>query len=158
MTKGEIDLKLDLFVRAVRAGKTPSPALLEFIADGVEAFRKDAKPWQVKTGRKAKGQSTDGHIKNLQAYCLRQCGINNHQIGGLLGDATGEMGDKTIQRAVLAGKAGVAEQGAGAFMYKLAIEELLERDDLTTEQRKAVKEEYKKAVEVYEYDPEEPDY
>lgn len=157
-TQSEINFNLDLFLKFVNEGKQPPKWLLDFIAEGVEAFRKDAKPWQVKTGRKPKGQSAEGYIKNLQAYCLRECGINNHQIGGLLGDENGAMGDRTINRAVTAGKAGISEQGAGAFMYKLAIEELLEREDLTIEQRKAIKAELKKAVKVYDYEPEEPGY
>lgn len=157
-TQDEIDFLLALFLKFVRNGKQPPMYLLEFIADGVEAFKKDAKAWQVKTGRKAKGATHSNQIMFLQAYCLRNCGFNNNQIGGLLGDENGNMAEKTIQRAVRDGKKCRQEAGAGNFMYKWAVEELLKFEALTSEQTKRIKAELVKIEAEANVDDFEPDY
>lgn len=137
MNKGEIDLKLALFVRLVRAGKTPSRALLEFVADGVEAFRKNSKPWQVKTGNKPLGSKWEDQKMMLQAYAMSEIGANNARIAFVL---SRDVSERAIRKYKVGGK--VTANGisnSGEYMLSFAIDELLERADIKAAEKKQLR-------------------
>lgn len=137
MNKGTIELKLKLFLSAVRNGRTPSKDVMDFVADGVEAFLKDSKPWQVKTGNKPLGSKWEDQKMMLQAYAMSEIGANNARIAFVLGR---DVSERAIRKYKVGGK--VTANGisnSGEYMLSFAIDELLERADIKAAEKKQLR-------------------
>lgn len=159
MTRGELDYKLRLFVKYAEKEKAPPPWLLRFIAEGVERYRKDRDNdlpygplWTVQP--KAKGPGTDFL---LQAAALEDAGIHRDKAARILGIE--EKSEKTHQRYITEGRKHRDSSAAGApWIYRTAIELLLEGADLNRKEREALQGAADKADPSYPEDDVEPSY
>ena len=144
MTQDELDNNLSLFVHCVRRGATPPPWLLQFIAEGVERYRKERQDderygtnsygplWTVEPRKK--GVSL---VLQLQAAALDAVGIPRYRIAELLG--LEEKSEKTRQRYISKGRQ--ARDSSQPWFYRVSIMILMKDAPLTTKEHQALEEE-----------------
>lgn len=159
LTRGGLNLNLRLFVKYVEKDKTPPAWLLRFIAEGVERYRKEREReepygplWTVQAKHKGPGVEII-----LQAAALDAAGIGRPRAAELLG--LEEKSEKTLQRYITKGRH-QRDRGAAVqpWLYRHAIDLLLEEARLKAEERQALEAEIERADPHYPEDDIEPDY
>lgn len=159
LTRGGLDFNLRLFVMYVEKGDTPPPWLLQFIAEGVERYRKEREReepygplWTVRA--KYRGPSVE---LILQAAALDTAGIPRPRAAELLGIE--DKSEKTRQRYITKGR---QQRDLGAavqpWLYQHAIDLLLEEANLKPEEQRALVEEKDRADPHHPEDDVEPQY
>ena len=155
LSKGERDLKLTMFIKLVRDGKTPSQELMDYVADGIEEFLEYGKAyWPIRKTSGARGWRAS------KAYALESAGIPRERAAELLGLLRQDGKDHTRNHRDLINYGEAIERSYGAFsttrMYVILdqLEEFRER--LTQAEEKLLEDEVERIANYEDPDDSEP--
>lgn len=115
--------KLELFIKHVETGLTPSDDLMKFMAWGAQNFLDNGKAWVVQYERNGAIHDWGKFSKHLQYLALKDINVASQRIETLTGKSW-----NTISKNIRNAKKHRDNSSVGKIDFVMAIEELLESE------------------------------